>query len=81
MGKYRFFKIGEEVQNIKGIEIIDDYIIEVQPEFYPDDFTKLVKKFNKPITNLKQADTFIRFLIDGNYVLSVNFLEYWNVIQ
>ena len=81
MGKYRFFKIGEEIQNLEGFEIQHDYIIEVEPEFYPDDFEKFIKEFDRPITNLEQADTFVRFLDDRNYVISANFLEYWNVMQ
>jgi len=80
MGKYRFFKIGEDVQDFKGLgEFIYDIIIETELEFYPDNFEKLLKEFRLPITNFRRAEDFIAFLRKKR--IKADFMEYANVMQ
>lgn len=62
MGQYRFFKIGERVKDFRGIEIVDDYIIEVKKAMYVEDFQKYVDEFGKVITSITEADEFVIFL-------------------
>ena len=78
MGTYRFFKIGEEVKNFKGIETIDDFVVEVKKAMYVEEFQKYVDEFGKVITNLKEADEFVTFL--GKKGITVNYMEYANVM-
>lgn len=78
MGTYRFFKIGEEIKNFKGIETVHDYVVEVKKAMYVDEFQKHVNEFGKVITNLKQADEFIIFL--GKKGINANYMEYANVM-
>lgn len=80
MSSYRFFKIGEEVQDMMGMDVTHDFIIVIsrKKEFYREEFQKLMDEFGKVITNLKQADKFIIFLSKKG--IHANYMEYANVM-
>lgn len=80
MSKYKYFKIGEEVQDMMGMEVVHDYIIEIhrKKEFYREEFQEYVNEFGKTITSLKLADKFMIFLSKKG--IHANYMEYANVV-
>ena len=79
MSKFRFFKIGEEIKDFKGIEITDDFIIEIEKPMYTEDFEKHFDAFGKQITKMEEADEFIIFLSKRG--IYANYMEYSNVMK
>ncbi len=80
MSSYRFFKVGEKIQQIHKLELKYDYIIELLgDEMYEEEMRKLLKQFGKKIIDLDTSDSFLTYLLKVHKIEAVP-MEYMNLL-